>query len=37
MTTSFTHWLDKVANTAVNTAMIAVLPIAAVMLMVHPF
>jgi hypothetical protein len=37
MTTSFNRWLDRVANTVVNSAMIAVLPVAAVMLMVHPF
>ena len=37
MTKSFASWLDNFANTAVNTAMIAVLPVAAVMLLVHPF
>ncbi len=37
MTTSFTHWLDRVANTVANVAMIAVLPVAVATLMVHPF
>jgi len=37
MTFSFTKWVDTVANTVVTSAMIAILPIAAVMLLVHPF
>lgn len=37
MTKSFTSWLDNVATAVTNTAMIAVLPVAAVMLLVHPF
>jgi len=37
MTFSFTKWVDDVANTVANSAMIAVLPIAAVMLLVHSF
>jgi len=34
---SFNQWMDRVANTVVNSAMIAILPVAAVMLLVHPF
>jgi len=37
MTFSFTQWADRVANTVINSAMIALLPVAAVMLLVHPF
>jgi hypothetical protein len=37
MTHSFTNWIDRVANLVANSAMIAVLPVAAVMLLVHPF
>jgi hypothetical protein len=37
MTFSFTKWVDSVANVVANSAMIAILPVAAVMLLVHPF
>ena len=37
MTFSFTQWADRVANLVTNSAMIAILPVAAVMLLVHPF
>ena len=37
MTFSFTKWVDGIANTVANSAMIAILPVAAVMLLVHPF
>jgi len=37
MTSSFTKWVDSVANTVANSAMIAILPVAAVMLLVHSF
>ena len=37
MTSSFTKWVDTVANTVATSAMIAVLPVAALMLLVHPF
>jgi hypothetical protein len=37
MTFSFTKWVDQVANTVATSAMIAILPVAALMLLVHPF
>ena len=37
MSSSFTKWVDSVANTVANSAMIAILPVAAVMLLVHSF
>ena len=37
MTFSFTQWVDRVANVVANSAMIAILPVAAVMLLAHPF
>jgi hypothetical protein len=37
MTFSFTKWVDQVANTVATSAMIAILPVAAVMLLAHPF
>jgi len=37
MTHAFTQWIDRVANAVTTSAMIAVLPVAAVMLLVHPF
>jgi len=37
MTFSFTKWVDSVANTVATSAMIAILPVAAVMLMAHAF
>ncbi len=37
MTFSFTQWVDRVANTVATSAMIAIRPLAAVMLLVRPF
>ncbi len=37
MTFSFTQWVDRFATVVANSAMIALLPIAAVTLLVHPF